>query len=154
VCLQVVLMEEPAVEWRDVPIRQFAGLYEVSSDGRVRSKDRKTSDGRNVKGRELKNTKNSAGYKVVTFANNNFRYSIVVHKLVAITYGVIFHNEHSIDELVINHKDGNKLNNCVANLEACTQSENVLHAYRTGLKQTHSGPKTKTMSYNGLKINY
>ena len=147
-------MDNKEIEWRDVPIKQFEGLYEVSSTGIVRSKDRTTSDGRKIKGRELKHTKNSAGYKVVTLANDGFRYSLVIHKLVAITYGIIYHNEHSIDELVINHIDGDKTNNSVSNLEACTQSENVLHAYRTGLKQNQSGTKQKTMTYNGLKINY
>jgi hypothetical protein len=151
--MQEVLVK-PEVEWKDVPIKQFEGLYEVSSTGIVRSKDRKTSDGRSIKGRELKSTKNSSGYRVVTFANDGFRYSIVIHKLVSITFGVIFHNEHSIDELVINHIDGNKLNNCVSNLEACTQSENVLHAYRTGLKKPANSQTKTSISYNGLKVKY
>lgn len=39
----------------------------------------------------------------------------------------------------VNHKDGNKLNNSVDNLEWCTYSENTLHSYRTGLEQRMCG---------------
>jgi len=36
--------------------------------------------------------------------------------------------------LEVNHKDGNKENNNIENLEWCTKSENQKHAYRTGIK--------------------
>ena len=39
----------------------------------------------------------------------------------------------------VNHKDGNKLNNCVANLEWVTKSENAIHSYRTGLQDNVGG---------------
>lgn len=41
----------------------------------------------------------------------------------------------------INHKDGNKLNNCVSNLEWATNGENQLHAYKLGLNTPRSGEK-------------
>ncbi len=134
VSAKIASMEEE--EWKTVPIQQFCDFYEVSSLGKVRSKDRKTVDGRNIKGKPLKHTTNDGGYKVITMANDGFRYSIQIHKLVAITFGIIFRNEHSLDQLVINHMNGNKHDNSVKNLEACTQSENTLHAYRLGLRKT------------------
>lgn len=39
----------------------------------------------------------------------------------------------------VNHKDGNKLNNSIDNLEWCTHSDNTSHAYREGLKKKQTG---------------
>lgn len=122
-------------EWRPVPIQQFAGLYEVSNLGRLRACPKTTSDGRRLPERLVGTTKLKSGYLQFKLYNDGFRININAHKLVAITFGLIYWNEHSLTELQINHKDGNKENNSVSNLEACTPSENVLHAYRTGLKQ-------------------
>lgn len=43
----------------------------------------------------------------------------------------------------VNHKDGNKQNNRVDNLEWCTHSENTLHSFRTGLQKTNRWGKVK-----------
>lgn len=124
-------MEE---EWKQVPIKQFHHLYEISNFGRLRSLPKTTSDGRNLKPRIIKPTINNSGYLQFKLHNNKFRYNINAHKLVAITFGLIFWNEHSLTEYQINHIDGNKHNNCVTNLEPCTPSENLQHAYKTGLR--------------------
>lgn len=123
-------MEE---EWKTVPIEQFKGLYEISSLGRLRSCPKTTSDGRNLPSKVIKPTHTKSGYLQFKLHNNKFRFNVNAHKLVAITFGLIYWNEHSSSELQINHIDGNKHNNSVVNLEACTPSENLLHAYRTGL---------------------
>lgn len=61
-----------------------------------------------------------------------------VHRLLAI--GFCKNNTgRFVDELQINHIDGNKLNNAIYNLEFVTQADNIRHAYATGL-QCHETP--------------
>jgi len=121
--------------WKKVPIQQFHELYEISNLGRLRSLPKTTADGRNLKSKIIKPTIINSGYLQFKLHNNKFRFNINAHKLVAITFGLIFWNEHSNSNLQINHIDGNKHNNCVSNLESCTPSENLQHAYRTGLRK-------------------
>ena len=47
----------------------------------------------------------------------------------------------------VNHKDGNKLNNDVANLEWCTHSENTIHSFQTGLQTTNRWGKVNKYGY-------
>lgn len=105
------------------PIIGLEGYYEVSSLGRVM---RIKSGGRARAGTILKPWVNS-GYLSVTLRGREYR----VHRLVAIAF-----TPNPENKPCVNHIDGNKLNNAVDNLEWCTYSENLIHAYRTGL---HSG---------------
>lgn len=95
--------------------------YEVSSFGRIR---------RLIGGRYklLRFGINSSGYCSVTVSVNNVKTSKQVHFLVALMF---VSNPNNYIE--INHKDGNKLNNCEDNLEWVTRIENVHHAIKTGL---------------------
>jgi hypothetical protein len=54
--------------------------------------------------------------------------SMALHRLVAFTF-----IDNPNDKPYVNHIDGNTFNNCVDNLEWCTQSENMIHAFATGL---------------------
>jgi hypothetical protein len=102
-------------------ITLFGDNYEVSNLGRVRHI--------NKRWRDLKPTINSHGYpRVLLYLNGNCK-TVKVHKLVAL---VFIPNDDNLP--VINHIDGNKVNNEVTNLEWVTYSENNLHAYKTGLK--------------------
>lgn len=71
----------------------------------------------------LKTDLNSAGYQRVTLCVDGVVKRITIHRLVALTY-------LGYSELVVNHKDGNKLNNHYLNLEWVTQSENRKHAFK------------------------
>ena len=104
--------------WKD--IQDYEGLYQVSNQGRVKSKN----------GILHLNT-NTYGYKHVTLSKNNKQKTVVVHLLVA---GAFLDNP--LNKPQINHKDGNKENNTVANLEWVTQIENNRHAIVTKLKKT------------------
>ena len=76
----------------------------------------------------LKPCFNTWGYQQVTLHNRIKSKNIVIHRLVANAFISNFENKPQV-----NHIDGNKSNNSVSNLEWCTSSENVKHAYKIGL---------------------
>ncbi len=91
------------------PIKYYEGLYEVSNFGRIR------------KGERLKaQNKNNSGYFLVTLYKNNIKHIYLVHRLVAETF-ISNPNNHPC----VNHKDENKENNRVDNLEWCTRKYNI-----------------------------
>lgn len=111
--------------WKN--IEGFDGLYQVSNKGRVKSLNRKLADGRIWNERIMK-TPLSAGYPTVSLRLNNVYVRERVHRLV----GKAFVEGYK-PEYVINHIDGNKLNNHYTNLEWCNHKNNLNHAFSTGL---------------------
>lgn len=111
-------------EWRDVI--GFEGVYSVSNLGRVRRD--LNSRGVFQDKRILKLAIKKDGYLDVTLSRPGLRKHVKVHKLVAAAF------LGNAAGRTVNHKDGNKSNNCLENLEYLTQSENVRHAFQTGLK--------------------
>lgn len=81
------------------------------------------------KGTVLKAANNNSGYPFVAIGG----VCKTVHRIVATTFIPNPENKRCV-----NHKDGNKLNNAVDNLEWCSHSENHRHAFRLGLKN-HKG---------------
>lgn len=81
-------------------------------------------------GRIMAQVSNHAGYKCVSLTNENGRKQLKVHRLVLMAFRPV----GSMDKLQVNHKDGNKTNNSLDNLEWCTGRENIRHARKTGLK--------------------
>jgi len=107
-------------EWKD--IENYEGYYEISSYGNVR----------NCKtGKILIGDQNNAGYRRVTLYSP-IKKRFFVHRLVAQHFC-----ENYQEDLVVNHKDGNKLNNHYDNLEWVTRSENDLHAFNNNLRQAN-----------------
>lgn len=103
--------------------------YIITSDGKVFTKEREYSHGGVKPKHFLKQTLNSNNYLRVSMTICNKRKNYLVHRLVAQAF---IPNPNNLPQ--VNHKDGNKLNNCVENLEWCTKSENEKHAYKLGLK--------------------
>ena len=115
------------------PIYGYEGIYEVSNFGNVRSVDRIDFAGRHLKGK-LFSTKAKEGYVTVRLSKNRNITTFKIHQLVAEAFILNPEGKHCV-----NHIDGNKQNNHVENLEWCTHSENMKHAFKTGL----SKPKRK-----------
>ena len=106
------------IKWKKIPVKEVENSYLVSNDGQVKS----------IKSKKLlKFLSLRGGYRSVYITKINKK--IKVHRLVALAF---IPNNDSNKKLV-NHKDGNKLNNHVDNLEWTTSSENVKHAIDTGL---------------------
>lgn len=110
-------------EWR--PVVGFEGYYEVSNLGNVRSVDKTTRDGRFWKGREIKKHRAGQGYLRAVLCVDGMSHHLYIHRLVAEAFVLNPDNKPEV-----NHKDGNKHNNVVSNLEWVTKSENGLHSYR------------------------
>lgn len=70
----------------------------------------------------------NSGYRGVLLRKNGKTIRRNVHRLIAITF---IDNPHNLPS--VNHVDGNKKNNDVSNLQWCTASENMKHAFQTGL---------------------
>jgi len=109
--------------WKDVP--NYEGLYQVSSFGRVRSLPRKHSPTIRI----MKLMVNSRGYLVIILSKYGVKKGFKLHRLIAEAF---IPNSYSKPQ--VNHIDGDKRNNSLSNLEWCTSSENIRHAFDTGLK--------------------
>lgn len=105
-------------EWR--PITDFPN-YQVSDSGEVVNI---------VTGKQLKPIHERTGYSHVTLCGDGRHKQTSIHRLVAREF---INNPEN--KPMVNHIDGNKANNHVDNLEWCTYSENMQHAYRTGLQK-------------------
>ena len=123
--------------WKDVV--GYEGIYKVSNLSRLKTVSREKKVLRNAKEVNIQVVEklltgqiNSCGYKVFGLTKNN-KYKVnSLHRIVALAF---IPNPNNYD--TVNHKDGNKLNNSIDNLEWCTQRENVIHAWRTGLSKPY-----------------
>lgn len=112
--------------WKD--ITGFEELYQVSNLGKVRSKERKIFNNGSKKYNILKSKMkkqriNNWGYSYVMFSKGSKPFGKLVHRLVADAF---IDNKENLPQ--VNHKDGNKQNNNVENLEWCSIKDNILHA--------------------------
>jgi len=117
-------------------IKGYEGLYYATSYGNIVSYPNRANG---LKHTTLRPTTNNAGYLHVSLSKNNIRKTKNVHKLIADTL-----LENIDGKPHINHKDGDKLNNELSNLEWCTPSQNAHHAFRLNLRKPSEKQKKAT----------
>lgn len=128
---------EQGYQIKDIP--GWEGLYACDTEGHVYSY--RTN-------KFLSPSKNKRGYLHVTFTKDGKRYDYRVQRLVAMTF---IDNPENKEQ--VNHIDGNKLNNCIQNLEWVTAEENIEHAKTHHLfKTTCTTPPIRTKE--GAQVAY
>ena len=123
--------------------KQISNLpYEISSLGKIR----------NLKGKVLKTYIQNSGYEQIKLNYQGLHIHKSILRLVAEAFIT-----NPLNKLYVNHIDGNKLNNTIDNLEWCTNSENILHARKTGLNPYNKptlGLKLKPRSKTAKQSQY
>lgn len=133
-------------QWKD--IKNFEGYYQVSSDGQVRSLDRHvtTKHGaiKHLKGGNVKLSIERNKYITVRLTKDAKSFCFYVHRLVAETF-------LNIDESrpFVNHKNFNRSDNRVENLEWVNRSENAQHAI---FKQQYIRSQSEYVDFDSLPI--
>lgn len=125
-------------------IEGYEGLYQVSNLGNVRSLDRYVNNKGKLdfrKGKILKGCKDIGGYLVVNLYKEGKEKKYKIHRLVGQAF---LDNQNNLSE--INHKDENKTNNMVDNLEWCDRSYNINYG-------THNEKVAKVLSIPILQFN-
>lgn len=134
--------------WYDID--GFEGLYQWSDNLRFRSTDRIVKNGkdstRNHKGKILDLTLGGSGYPVVALWKENKQYKIYVHVFFAKEYIPNPENKQCV-----NHKNGNKKDYTPSNLEWATKSEDLQHAYDTGLRTRRIGEANRNYGKPGKR---
>lgn len=115
-------------------IKDYEGLYKITSEGNIYSLDRYNIDkhgqkkfypGKLLKFDTIKRAHTT--YHRVTLSKNGVSKRYQVHRLVAETF-----IPNKDNKSIVNHIDNNGCNNDVSNLEWCTHSENMIHAQKQG----------------------
>jgi len=111
------------IEWRD--IKCYEGLYQVSNTGLVKSLARIDTHNQPRNERILSSHDDGCGYRILNLCKNGKLKSFKVHRLVAEAFLSKIEGK-----TFVNHKDENKSNNYVGNLEWCTFLENINYGTR------------------------
>ena len=140
VTLKYLEREHMTEVWKD--IKGFEGRYQVSNLGQVRSIDVKVGNRFFIR-RILVPIKNSQGYMIVNLSRKAHK----VHRLVAIAF-----LDNPNNYRCVNHKDENKANNRVDNLEWCSYKYNNNYGTRNARISQNNGRKIAQYSLDGVKI--
>lgn len=125
--------------WKN--IKGYENEYQISNLGRIKSLKRNTKNYKCKEDKILKNKINHNGYLMAYLSQNKKIKCFRVHRLVAEAFIPNPENKPQV-----NHKDGNKQNNCVDNLEWCTAKENTDHAIKNKFRENKY--KRKIIQYD------
>lgn len=148
------LLPSEKFKWVKVKSRNkwydFTNFYQVSNYGRIKSMGIYHGKTNNYFKKEhiLKVIISNSGYTRVCLKKYGIGKDFSIHRVVACTF---IKNHNNL--LEVNHKDGNKLNNCVSNLEWVTKSENVKHAFDNKLKISKGLSMPKELNPNSKFTN-
>ena len=140
-CYSLDFNDLPGEEWRDVI--GYEGLYQVSNYGRVKSFHNNGVRTLNPSFADY------PGYYVVNLTKNGKQQTQYVHILVAQAF-----IPNPENKSYVNHIDGDKLNNCLENLEWTTPTENSRHAWRNGLIKSRTGTKNLHSKLTPEQVRY
>lgn len=119
-------MEE---KWKNIKV--YNGLYQISNYGNIRSTEKRVFINKRLlitkRVKLLKPRTSKHGYLQITIKHNKCYKSYLMHRLVAIHF-----LPNKSKKLCVNHKDMNKSNNNVLNLEWVTHKENTIHFFNNG----------------------
>ena len=123
--------------FKDIP--GYNGKYLIGSRGTVLSTEFRNNIARKKRIVEMTPTDNGNGYKIIFLRNENGRKREYIHRLVANAF-----IPKTDGKNVINHKDHDRSNNSVANLEWCTQRENIMNSAKLMRHEKSRCRKTAT----------
>ena len=128
--------------WKKVPIPEYEDLYEVSTEGEVRSLR---------SGRLLQPKQTKVGYHRVALANHGAVRSVLIHRLVALAFV-----DNPNGKPTVNHINEIKTDNRAENLEWATSYEQNVHGTRIERAVAHTNYKARGIDYSAVaaKHNY
>ena len=127
------------------PIAGYEDLYAASPDGKIFSIKGSRKSG--FRPQILTPRKVSLGYQGVTLCKDRVHKQVLVHRIIAQTF---IPNPES--KKTVNHKDGNKQNNRVENLEWSTQKEQIQHSIKTGLTVFETGEQARNFKLTNKTV--
>ena len=136
--------------WKD--IKGYEGLYQVSNLGNIKTLQKEIKCKKNSylsKEKICKPSLDSSGYRQIVLTKNKIRKSFKVHRLVAQAF---IPNPNNLPQ--INHKDENKQNNYIENLEWCTNLYNSRYGTRPIRCSKHLEKKVKQIKNNKVIKKY
>lgn len=118
------------LEWKS--IKGYEELYEINTQGIIRSLHKRNYH------QVISSRISRSGYYTVRLSKNGKTSTYSLHRLLALTF-----IGNPLNKPVVNHKNGNILDNSIGNLEFLTHAENIQHAYDNNLIKKENLSKAK-----------